>query len=285
MENSDHRDKQEGVGSLLRNRRLEQDLDISEISEETKIPAKTIRAMEADDYEALPSQTFARGFYSIYAKKLGLDQEQIVIHYEKERHETSHDKKQSHLSSPSWCYKDIGTMAERPAMTIGSIAGCTILVLILTITGISWYAGYNPATELSKWLRSLKPDPSVVRTREHPPAPVRDTVQNEKDKADSETKKGPEPVSPISYRLGGSFKKTVVLKLTIDEQAPEELTIPAGTTRLWEAAERIVLELKSISGVNLTLNELPIQIPEPVAGTYIISIPEYFLDQDVNHTN
>ena len=60
MEESSSTYTEESLGTLLRTIRIERSLDISEVAQETRIPPETLRAMEADDYKALPAMAFAR---------------------------------------------------------------------------------------------------------------------------------------------------------------------------------------------------------------------------------
>ncbi len=158
----------ESLGMLLRKLRLERSLDISDIAEETKIPPATIRAMEADDYAALPALAFARGFYAIYSNILNLDQEAIVERFLNDYNDADFTST-SEIASPSLKGKQIGSMAERPSHFLRTAIGITVLAIILIGTGICWYAGYNPANHVSEWLRSFQ-EPQVEIIEQTQPA-------------------------------------------------------------------------------------------------------------------
>ncbi len=159
----------ESLGMLLRKLRLERSLDINAVAEETKIPPATIRAMEADDYSALPALAFARGFYSIYSKLLSLDQEETVERFLADYHNADATKT-TEGTSPSLKGKQIGSMAERPSHFLRTAIGITILAVILIGASICWYAGYNPANHVSQWLRSFQ-DPEIEIIEQTKPNP------------------------------------------------------------------------------------------------------------------
>lgn len=69
------------IGNSLRAARERQALDHGEIELATKIRAKYLRALEAEDFEALPGGTYIRGFLRTYADFLGLDGEIYVEEY------------------------------------------------------------------------------------------------------------------------------------------------------------------------------------------------------------
>lgn len=145
----------ESLGMLLRKLRLERSLDISDIAEETKIPPATIRAMEADDYAALPALAFARGFYAIYSDLLNLDREETVARFISD-YRSADFTRVSETTAPIVKSRQIGSMAERPSHFLRTAIGITVLALILIGASISWYAGYNPASHVSQWLRSFQ---------------------------------------------------------------------------------------------------------------------------------
>jgi hypothetical protein len=69
------------IGNSLREARLRQALDFPEIEQATKIRAKYIRALEDEQFDILPGQTYVKGFLRTYAEYLGLDGELYVDEY------------------------------------------------------------------------------------------------------------------------------------------------------------------------------------------------------------
>ena len=61
------------IGSSLREARLRQGLSFLEIEQATKIRAKHLKALEEEQFELLPAQTYVKGFLRTYAEYLGLD--------------------------------------------------------------------------------------------------------------------------------------------------------------------------------------------------------------------
>jgi cytoskeleton protein RodZ len=61
------------IGSSLREARLRQGLDFVEIEQATKIRGKHLRALEDEQFDLLPAQTYVKGFLRTYAEYLGLD--------------------------------------------------------------------------------------------------------------------------------------------------------------------------------------------------------------------
>jgi hypothetical protein len=69
------------IGNSLREARMRQGLDYSQVELATKIRAKYIRALEEEEFEILPSGTYIKGFMRSYADFLGLDGQLYVDEY------------------------------------------------------------------------------------------------------------------------------------------------------------------------------------------------------------
>ena len=69
------------IGSSLREARLRQELDFPEVEQATKIRAKYLRALEDEQFDTLPAQTYIKGFLRTYADYLGLDGQLYVDEY------------------------------------------------------------------------------------------------------------------------------------------------------------------------------------------------------------
>ena len=67
-----------GVGDRLRSAREARRMDIAEIAAQTRIPIRHLNAIEAGDFAALPSRTYAIGFARSYARAVGLDETDIA---------------------------------------------------------------------------------------------------------------------------------------------------------------------------------------------------------------
>ncbi|MFV0439429.1 MAG: helix-turn-helix domain-containing protein [Desulfopila sp.] len=149
----------QSLGQLLQKTRLSLGYDIAQIVEETKISSANIKAMEADNYTALPADAFSRGFYTLYARKLALDPEKIVANYRAERG-ISPKKGQAAVNHNPPAHKaaqEISNMADPSSpISLLSTIGSILLMLIVIAGGFCWYLNINPATYISEKLRSLQ---------------------------------------------------------------------------------------------------------------------------------
>ncbi len=69
------------IGNSLREARLRREIDFVEAEAATKIRGKYLRALEDEQFEVLPAQTYVKGFLRTYAEYLGLDGQLYVDEY------------------------------------------------------------------------------------------------------------------------------------------------------------------------------------------------------------
>jgi len=69
------------IGETLREARMRERIDVSEIEAQTKIRAKYLRALENEEWDLLPGPTFVKSFLRTYATALGLDGKALVEEY------------------------------------------------------------------------------------------------------------------------------------------------------------------------------------------------------------
>ncbi len=60
---------------------MRQGFDIADLEERTKIRAKYLRALENEEWGALPGHTFVKTFLRTYAEQVGLDPHMLVEEY------------------------------------------------------------------------------------------------------------------------------------------------------------------------------------------------------------
>jgi hypothetical protein len=72
------------IGETLRDARMRQGIDVSEVELSTKIRAKYIRALENEEWGLLPGPTFVKTFLRTYAEFLGLDASLLVEEYKQQ---------------------------------------------------------------------------------------------------------------------------------------------------------------------------------------------------------
>jgi len=79
------RDVDDGVGKKLREARTRRNLALQEVEAATKIRARYLQAIENEDWDQLPGDTYARAFIRTYGSLLGLDGERLAEEQRRDR--------------------------------------------------------------------------------------------------------------------------------------------------------------------------------------------------------
>ncbi len=195
--------KSESLGSYLYSQRVERQLEVEDIQNETRIPSRILRAMEADDFASLPAEAFARGFYALYAKSLELDVDQILEWYTQERG-VPQKNMYAELSSAK-DEKPVNKLAARPMVSPGSLLGFAMVLAIVSLTAICWYFSWNPATFISDFLRSFQETPAFEQTDEID-SPTEENTSEQQKNLSSTTNHFKEQGAPLVVMSGEKIK-------------------------------------------------------------------------------
>ena len=132
------------IGNSLREARLRQGLDFPEIEQATKIRGKYLRALEEEQFEVLPAQTYVKGFLRSYADYLGLDGQLYVDEFNS-RYVRGEFEEEEEQRVPAARSPAPGAAAafqgKAVLLTIAVIAGLTVFVFAAWKWGGNGLAG------------------------------------------------------------------------------------------------------------------------------------------------
>jgi transcriptional regulator with XRE-family HTH domain len=72
------------TGSLLKSRRVQAKLTLTQLSGLTKIPVTTLLALEKNRFKDLPAAPYIQGFIQNYSRAVGLDPEQAISAFKRD---------------------------------------------------------------------------------------------------------------------------------------------------------------------------------------------------------
>ncbi|HEY2282066.1 MAG TPA: helix-turn-helix domain-containing protein [Solirubrobacteraceae bacterium] len=124
------------IGETLREARMRERIDVSEIEAQTKIRAKYLRALENEEWDLLPGPTFVKSFLRTYAAALGLDGKALVEEY-RLSYERPSEPPEPIVSSPRKVRVPRGSTAGRgPSRGYMALVGIVGVVIVLLIYGL-----------------------------------------------------------------------------------------------------------------------------------------------------
>jgi hypothetical protein len=116
------------IGNSLRTARERQGLGYPEIELATKIRSKYIRALEEEDFTAIPGDAYIRGFLRTYADYLGLDGEVYVDEYASRNISSWHDELPPRPARRRVPRRDRRLERRAVLLVLAGIVGVTVLV-------------------------------------------------------------------------------------------------------------------------------------------------------------
>ncbi len=126
------------IGSTLREARMRERIDVSEIEAQTKIRAKYLRALENEEWGLLPGPTFVKSFLRTYAQALGLDGKALVEEY-RLHHERGSDSFEPISPAPRRQGGSGGRGPRGPSrgylIAVSLIGGLIVLLIVLLAVG------------------------------------------------------------------------------------------------------------------------------------------------------
>jgi helix-turn-helix protein len=118
------------IGNSLRAARERQGLGYPEIELATKIRAKYIRALEEEDFTAIPGDAYMRGFLRTYADYLGLDGEVYVEEYASRNLSSWRDELPPRPARRHVPRRDRPLERRAVLLVLAGIVGVTVLVFV-----------------------------------------------------------------------------------------------------------------------------------------------------------
>jgi cytoskeletal protein RodZ len=137
------------IGNSLREARMRQGLDFPEIEQGTKIRGKYLRALEEEQFDVLPAQTYVKGFLRSYAEYLGLDGQLYVDEYNS-RFVVGEEEQPARPRRSAPPSRGVQVQSRVVLLTLLGIAAVTALVIV------AWTRG-EPQKETPLGLGNQKP--------------------------------------------------------------------------------------------------------------------------------
>jgi cytoskeletal protein RodZ len=259
----------ENPGEYLKREREQRGVPLNEISARTRVPMKYLLAIEADDFDSLPSATFVKGFIRSYCKHLGLDDTDALLRYEmflRERAETGEGAEKA-LKGPaappfSWNTRNLTAALIAAGLVV------IVVVYIFSSRGADEERSVvarapEAATEPEKAPVAL-PETVVAPAPEAPPAQVAPPKPKErpKEKEPPLQAEAPREAPPVAtavtpaerpveprHTLVITAVEVAWIKVRIDGGEPFDVILREGEKVVWKAQETFSLLVGNAGGV------------------------------------
>jgi len=274
------------VGQLLWDTRQDKRLTLEQAENVTRIRSKYLAALEAGEYDKLPTPGHVHGFLRNYATFLGLDWEEVQALYAQER-------PQRHFDPGIFHPKDIVLLPRRFALKIDLVLGL-VIALIVGVVGFWAFWEYGrpllygtssatatasvtapvveptvvqpTATRMSATTTATRPLSTATPEATSTPMPVATATKalptatlNAPLRIATPTPPPTETPTATPTRAEGvtlaiEIVERAWLQVTLDGEDQPSGILEAGETREWQARSTIYLICGNAGGVNVTVN-------------------------------
>ncbi len=125
----------DSLGNYLKLERESQNLSLRDASESTRIKERLLKAIEEDQYEAISSHVYVKGFLDAYARYLKLDPNDILSRYQE-----NHGKEMiQHSIIPSYVSRWI-RIPQKKRNVWPYIASVSVIILLIVISIYYYYS-------------------------------------------------------------------------------------------------------------------------------------------------
>ncbi|MCP3678281.1 MAG: DUF4115 domain-containing protein [Deltaproteobacteria bacterium] len=257
----------EEPGDYLKREREIRETTLEDVSHEIKVSVKALKALEANDFDALPPYPFVKGFIRSYSKCIGIDGDDAVLRYDaylrekeddtgkgsKKRRGGLEEKSLADASKGLTFFLDDGKKSgvwEREGIYKYCRAQVLLpiaIVILIAVTVIFFF-----------YSRSQPPVLSDVDTRSV--LPGADVSSEKKAKALSPTQEsiGRPPATSRELELQMTARKPTWMRVEIDDEPPLEVSLGAGETVSWKATRGFSLLIGNAGGVEGVFNGKPL---------------------------
>lgn len=281
----------ESPGEYLRREREMRGVSLAKIFEETRVPMKHLKAIEADRHDEL-HPTFIKGFIRSYCKVLGLDETDAVLRFEvfyREREaEAAAAQRRSAKAAPVKTGKKKAwtpvpalepfSRLRRPAM----IAAAALIIVAAYAISMRMDApvevpesqapAVQAAAEGSRAVdtapgeaaplsaRPFAPEAVISGTPVIPPpsaVPLRqapEPARGNAEKPEAAVAEKPAVAASTAHTLTASAREMVWIKIGIDGGEPVEVLLREGERFTWKASEGFSVLVGNAGGVTITYN-------------------------------
>lgn len=262
----------ENPGEYLKREREQREVPLSRIAESTRVPLKSLEALEADDFDSLPHPTFVKGYIKSYCKFLGLDETDAVLRYElflRDKSVRTEDeaagegrKKPLHRLTPSRMSEGAPVSGSGP-FSVRYIV--TAAVVIAAVAIIYYYTASSKKTAVPP--EQAQATSAEAVSADNAPAPQASQAPLTNGEAALKPSDGARPSdgakpaeAAVSARatapgekhsLTASAAEISWIKVVIDDDEPFDVVLRAGEKVSWKADKAFNLVVGNAGGVTI----------------------------------
>lgn len=231
------------IGTTLKETREKKNLSIENAYAQTRIVPDILNALENDNYQNIPTPTYAKSFLKEYAAFLGLDVDSIMEEYNK-LHAQEEKPKPHHI--PQEPLPELSDKTDKPNI----ISSNAKPIIKWSIIALAAFLIIRAGTGLMR-----KNTASKKYVKEHVSVVVKEIADTRgKVAAKTVPKKGVSIPKEQNLRLTIDATDDVWMRLEIDGNVIFENILKKGSSETWQAKDNFKMLAGKADALKLTLN-------------------------------
>jgi cytoskeleton protein RodZ len=237
-------------GERLQREREMRGITLEEIAEATKIGTRSLRALEAEEFDKLPGGVFNKGFVRSYSRYLGIDEEQAVADYL-----TAFAEAQAAAREQAAKHEQVvlAVIDEPPAPRLG--LGALLVILVIAGLGLGGWRYYA-------WRKSVSPPQTTVHAHAQPSRSI--PAKSPAGSAPSGGSSALAAVRPQTPVPGQAFTVTLHARedawvsITADGENVLRDILRASEEKTLHARQQLVIQTGNAGALDLAFNGQPL---------------------------
>lgn len=250
-------DTARGFGQTLRQAREDAGLQVSDLAATTRIGARYIHALEAEDWAEVPGSVIGRGFVRVLAREVRVDPGPLVDAYRSARGEGDGTPEHA-LPESDW---DVALRSERTRRPL--LIALSALVLVLAGLWFWW-----PKTKVEGPIAAVDSTAPQVAGSE---APAAEPAQPPPPVVVEET---PAPVASGPHHLGVQAVEKVWVRVRADDGEPQDRLLQPGEQVEYVAQLGFEVKVGSAGSVRLTWDGDALRVPGKLGEVKTLNLPD-----------
>ena len=299
------------LGSFIKAARKSKGIRLEDISKATGIALSKLQALEDGDRNKLPADVFVRGFIRIYLAQIGVDSQVALNMFEQEWGEERSNANELSLVHQGEVFAKSSVILRRWPSFVTIIVLGTIVYLASKFFFPALFV--LPTQPIGEILSNELPEIEIITEPQSQPqslpSPEETNLEmleqdlspkslfEEQTRKPSSTEPVPETTKPAEtdisaeplentdvsfansveeithYTLHIQFTERTWIKISLDDQDPQEEIFKRGSEQTWNADKSIDLYLGNAGGVEISLNGKPMPLKQESGQTVRLQIP------------
>lgn len=238
----------ESFGAKLKREREKKGVTLEDISRDTKIGARMLRALEDDHFEQLPGGIFNKGFVRAYARRVGLDEEQAVADYLEATGETRPPQPGPPVEEPFPL--EIREETRRPDFNRTARVPWGMVAVALIVAAVVFAAWGFFSREKLPSKQSATTSPTHQPVSQPAPPPQQQPVN---------PPAAEQPAAPATFKVSLKATDDCWISVTVDGKQVLQDTLVAPAQKLFQARQQLIIRAGNAGALQLAFNGQPLR--------------------------